>query len=126
MNYLEKTIIKELIKFKKEILIPFCEERNLEITFKNFVNYREGTNMFPDSINFISAKKVSPFLYCNSKSFMEFVNGLEPDFRVEFTNNLTKMEYMKVRNKTLRNKILLIAVKKILKEDYVGDKLIYE
>jgi len=123
MSYLEKTIIRRFAKFKRDIMVPFCEERNLEPTFKNFISYKDRDNLFPDSLNLIMGKRVSPYLFCNSKWYSEFLDSLEPDFRAEFGNNMSTLDLVKVRMKTRRNKSITKVIALILKDDYIGDNI---
>jgi len=118
-NYSELLIVEKAKDFFTNTVIPFCAERKIEESFTNFFSYKsDSSNILIDSVGYVRANKVSPYILYSSKSFCKFIESLEEDFVREILPNFHPLDIMNFRLEIHNSPYLRKMLMEIMKEDF--------
>ncbi len=83
-------ILKENINSLQDIVTKFCNERNIEVNFENFLSYKTG--YVPDSFNYLISNSIESVILYSSKTFYQVVSDLDSDLSLDVFDRKKELE----------------------------------
>jgi hypothetical protein len=117
-EYLLKVLDTDIKNFESTILKEYCSSQNLPEKLSSLF-VRDELENFPESINILLANKIPKYLLYNSKSFMKWYKGLDPDFKREVVRD--EVELQNIRYQTQCS----TSIQKLLKQKLGKDADVY-
>ena len=111
--------IRNELKKDVDYMISFCQQRNINPTLDNFLNFKKEGTRIPECIYFFMAGNFCKFYFFNSKKWNVFFENLHTDFQNDLGG---RDEVHKIKLLAASDLDLSEYLTQILKKDFIWYK----